>query len=111
MKPSSSMYWTMRPISSRWPSSMIVGEPCGFTSAMQLPATSVLTCFVNRAASSRQRRPAAASYPDGPGVSSKRFRKVMEDGFNMLVLQDVKLRSVGFDRYRERTKRMAHGKL
>ena len=34
------MYWTMTPISSMWPSSMIVGEPPGLTSAMLLPATS-----------------------------------------------------------------------
>ena len=37
------MYWTITPISSMWPSSMIVGEPPGLISAMLLPATSVVT--------------------------------------------------------------------
>src|ERR1043166_554806 len=111
MKPSSSMYWTMRPISSRCPSSMIVGDPLGFTSAIQLPATSVLTCLVKRAASSRQMRPATASYPDGPGVSSKRLRKSIEDEFNMLVQRGVeRIDRRGGHESSERTKRSNYRK-
>ena len=76
------MYWTMTPISSMWPSSMIVGEPPGFTSAMLLPATSVVTSAKARA-SSRQTRAGADSNPEGPGVSSRRLRKAIEDSESM----------------------------
>ena len=65
--PSSSMYWMMTPISSMCPSSMIVGEPPAFTSAMLFPATSVVTlsrrCRPRRAR--RARRPSRS--PRGPG--------------------------------------------
>src|SRR3954464_5534401 len=77
--PSSSMYWTMTPISSMCPSSMIVGLPFGFTSAMLLPATSDVTTSANVLASSRQTRAAGPSKPDGPGVSSRRLRNASED--------------------------------
>src|SRR3954467_5715721 len=78
--PSSSMYWTMTPISSMCPSSMIVGLPLGFTSAMLLPATSEVTTSANALASSRQTRAAGPSKPEGPGVSSRRLRNASDDG-------------------------------
>src|ERR1700754_2311865 len=77
------MYCTINPISSMWPSSMIVGDPPGLISAMLLPATSVVTFSANVAASSRQTRAAGASKPEGAGVSNKRFKKASEDGLNM----------------------------
>src|SRR5512133_3897675 len=77
------MYCTISPISSIWPSSMIVGDPPGLTSAMVLPATSLVTLSANVDASSRQTRAAGASKPDGPGVSSKRLRNASEDGLNI----------------------------
>ncbi len=77
------MYWTITPISSMWPSSMIVGEPPGLISAMLLPATSVVTRSANVAASSRQTRAAGPSKPDGAGVSSNRLRNASEDGLSM----------------------------
>src|ERR1043165_521955 len=77
--PSSSTYWTITPISSMWPSSMIVGPPLGLTSAMLLPATSEVTTSAKVPASSRQTRAAGPSKPDGPGVSSRRFRNASED--------------------------------
>src|SRR3954462_5179836 len=59
---------------------MIVGPPRGFTSAMLLPATSVVTESAKVDASSRHTRAAGPSYPDGPGVSSRRFRNARDDG-------------------------------
>src|SRR5436190_1917796 len=69
-------------ISSIWPASMIVGAPDGFTTAMLLPATSFETS-ANPRASSRQTLAGADSKPDGPGVSSSRLRKPMEDSVSM----------------------------
>src|SRR3954467_8053624 len=77
------MYCTMIPISSTWPSSMIVGEPPGLISAMLLPATSVVTRSANVEASSRQTRAAGPSKPDGAGVSSRRLRNAREDGLSI----------------------------
>ena len=68
-----------------WPSSMIVGEPLGLTSAMLLPLTSVVTLSANVAASSRQTRAAGPSKPEGAGVSSSRLRKASDDGLSMCV--------------------------
>src|SRR5690349_7557640 len=77
------MYWTITPISSMWPSSMIVGEPPGFTSAMLFPATSADTLSAKVSASARHARAAAASYPDGGGASSRRLRKETADGLSI----------------------------
>src|SRR5687768_2787709 len=77
------MYWMMTPISSICPSSMIVGEPPAFTSAMLLPATSVVTLSAKVPASVRQARAATVSNPDGAGASSRRFRKAIEDGLSI----------------------------
>src|SRR5512143_1641764 len=77
------MYCTISPISSIWPSSIIVGDPLGLTSAMLLPATSLVTFSAKVDASSRQTRAAGPSNPDGPGVSSRRLRKASEDGLNI----------------------------
>jgi hypothetical protein len=71
------MYWMITPISSMWPSSMIVGAPPGFTSAMLFPATSVVT-FANELASVRHTRAATVSNPEGAGASSRRLRNAME---------------------------------
>src|SRR5213596_2946181 len=76
------MYWAMRPISSMWPSSMMVGEPLGFTSAMLLPATSPVTFSANVPASSRQTRAAGPSKPDGAGESRRRLRNASEAGLS-----------------------------
>src|ERR1041385_5813303 len=81
------MYCTMTPISSMWPSSRIVGEPPGFTSAMLLPVTSVVT-LANEAASSRQTRAAGPSKPEGAGVSSNRLRKASEDVLSIAGAED-----------------------
>src|SRR5258708_7544316 len=59
---------------------MIVGLPFGFTSAMLLPATSEVTVSAKVFASSRQTRAAGPSNPDGPGVSSNRFRNASDEG-------------------------------
>src|SRR5687767_8139716 len=74
----------MTPISSMCPASMIVGAPAGLTVAILLPATSPRTS-AKAAASSRQTRAGADSNPDGPGVSSRRFRNAMEESLNMRV--------------------------
>src|SRR5688572_28403603 len=71
------MYWMIKPISSMWPSIMIVGWPPGFTVARLLPATSVVTSAANVDASSRQMRAAGASNPDGPGVSRRRMMNLI----------------------------------
>src|SRR5687767_357985 len=73
----------MTPISSMCPSSMIVGDPCGLTTAMLFPATSELTSCANVFASSRQTLAGADSKPEGPGVSSRRFRKAIEESFSI----------------------------
>ena len=78
------MYWTMTPISSMWPSSMMVGDPPGFTSAMLLPATSTVTPAAKVSASVRHTRAAAVSKPDGAGASRRRLRKPREDGLIIL---------------------------
>src|SRR5688572_6110939 len=78
------MYVAMTPISSMCPASMMVGAPAGFTVAMLLPATSPRTS-AKAAASSRQTRAGADSNPDGPGVSSRRLRKAIEESLNMTV--------------------------
>jgi hypothetical protein len=65
---------------------MIVGEPPGLISAMLLPATSVVTRSANVDASSRHTRAAKASNPEGPGVSSKRFKNANEDGLSIYLL-------------------------
>src|SRR6476646_7063720 len=83
------MYWTMTPISSMCPSSMIVGEPPGFTSAMLLPATSDDTLSANVSASARQARAATASKPEGAGASSSRLRKETADGLSIGTLVKV----------------------
>src|SRR5688572_9876682 len=62
---------------------MIVGEPLGLISARLLPATSPRTSVANVFASSRQTRAGTDSNPDGPGESSKRFRKVIDDSGSM----------------------------
>src|SRR6185437_11683645 len=62
---------------------MMVGRPLGFTVAMLLPCTSDCT-VANFAASSRQTRAGADSKPDGPGVSSRRFRKVVDESLSMV---------------------------
>ena len=77
------MYCTMTPISSMWPSSMIVTAPPALTSAMLLPATSTLTFSAKVSASARQARAAAVSNPEGAGASRRRFRKVTEDGLSI----------------------------
>src|SRR5258708_16241358 len=59
---------------------MIVGLPLGFTSAMLLPATSEVTVSAKVFASSRQTRAAGPSNPDGPGVSSNRFKNASDEG-------------------------------
>src|SRR5258708_2828863 len=59
---------------------MIVGLPLGFTSAMLLPATSEVTVSAKVFASSRQTRAARPSNPDGPRVSSNRFRHASDEG-------------------------------
>src|SRR5258708_21654735 len=59
---------------------MIVGLPLGFTSVMLLPATSEVTASAKVFASSRQTRAAGPSNPDGPGVSSNRFRNASDEG-------------------------------
>src|SRR5687768_16477840 len=74
----------MTPISSMCPASMMVGAPAGLTVAMLLPATSPRTS-AKAATSSRQTRAGADSNPDGPGVSSRRFRNAMEESLNMRV--------------------------
>jgi len=81
-KPSSSMYCTMTPISSMWPSSMIVGEPPG--SAPQC------CCPPHRRSPGREglglRAPGArgdVSKPEGPGASSSRFRNAIEVALSM----------------------------
>src|SRR5688572_18011405 len=62
---------------------MIVGEPLGLISARLLPATSPRTSLAKVFASSRQTRAGIDSNPDGPGESSKRFRKLSEDSGSM----------------------------
>src|SRR5947199_21018 len=58
-----------------WPASMSRGVPVAFTVATELPCTSAVTWSANALTSSRQTRAGAVSNPDGPGVSSSRFRK------------------------------------
>src|SRR5829696_6119670 len=77
------MYCTIRPISSMCPSSMIVGEPSGFTSAMLLPATSDCTLTAKLSASRRQCRAAVSSKPEGAGESSSRFRNARDEGLSI----------------------------
>src|SRR6188508_1594790 len=84
------MYCTISPISSMWPSSMMVGDPFGFTSAMLLPATSVVTRSAKVDASSRQTRDAGPSNPDGAGVSNRRFKNASEDGLSIETEVEVK---------------------
>ena len=62
---------------------------------MLLPCTSDST-FANFAASSRHTRAGAASKPDGPGVSSSRFRKVTDVSLSMMS-ETVR---VAYDRWR-----------
>src|SRR5262245_2324357 len=68
------MWVIWRPISSMCPASMSRGDPFAFTTATELPCTSALTASANLPTSSRQTRAGAASKPDGPGVSSSRFK-------------------------------------
>src|SRR5688500_17187589 len=77
------MYVTMMPISSMWPASMIVGAPPALTTAMLLPATSQDTSAKARA-SLRHTLAGADSNPDGPGVSSSRLRKAVDDSVSMV---------------------------
>src|SRR6266540_4574787 len=62
------------PISSMWPASMSRGAPWGLSAAMELPCTSAFTSSAKALNSSRQTRAGAVSKPEGPGVSSSRFR-------------------------------------
>src|SRR5207244_4768653 len=57
------------------PASISRGLPLGFTTPTELPCTSALTSSAKRLTSSRHKRAGAVSNPDGPGASSKRFRK------------------------------------
>src|SRR5579862_4613217 len=69
----------MRPISSMWPASMIVGEPAALTVAMLVPARSARTSAKVRARS-RHSWAGAVSNPDGPGVSRSVLRNVTASG-------------------------------
>ena len=60
-----------------------MGEPPAFTSAMLFPATSADTLSAKVLASARQTRAATVSNPEGAGVSSRRFRKAIEDGLSI----------------------------
>src|SRR5438552_11298376 len=87
MKPSSSMWLTMIPISSMWPANITRGRPSGLSVANELPATSVSTLSAKRSASARQTRAGAASKADGPGVSRRDVRKASDSG--VMVVDDI----------------------
>ena len=80
MKPSSSMWVTITPISSMWPASITRGRPPGFTIAYELPATSARTSSAKDCASFRHARAGAASKDEGPGVSSRDLRNARDSG-------------------------------
>src|SRR3954453_19312147 len=69
--PSSSMWVTIRPISSMWPTTATSGPSAvPSTRATLEPMTSPATFSEKRPAASRQTRAAGCSYPEGPGVVS-----------------------------------------
>src|SRR3954447_15892299 len=62
------------------PANMRRGVASGLRLAKELPATSAWTSSANRSASARQARAGAVSKEDGPGLSSRVFRKASESG-------------------------------
>src|SRR6266571_3089649 len=57
------------------PASMRRGVPFGLSAATELPCTSDVTWSVKPLTWSRHTRAGAVSKPEGPGVSSRRFKK------------------------------------
>jgi len=74
------MWVTMIPISSMCPANMSRGRPSGFRVAKELPPTSAVTESTSFSASALQIRAGAASNDEGPGVSSRDFRKASDSG-------------------------------
>src|SRR4051812_10856838 len=73
--PSSSMWLTISPISSMWPTTAINGpSPLPSTSATLDPRTSPSTLVAKALAASRQTRAAVPSRPDGAGAVSRARR-------------------------------------
>src|SRR3954471_3884083 len=62
------------------PANMRRGVASGLRLANELPATSPWTASANRSASARQARAGAVSKEDGPGLSSRLFRKASDSG-------------------------------
>src|SRR3954467_3917706 len=69
------------------PANMRRGVASGFRLAKELPATSAWTSSANRPASARQARAGAVSKEDGPGLSSRAFRKASDSGVTERRLQ------------------------